>query len=185
MRIKTIAEHEAAGPIKIEYDRLIENFGLVPNVTKVFSIWPDIFELHNDMYEKIMVQKSLLPKPVKQIIAVLVANAVSCDYCRCWHSRFLAHMGVDVKIIDALLGDFRQAPVDEKTLTLLEYVDRTVRDANAVTDNDIAKLREQGFSDEEILEATVIVGYFSFLTCIIEALGVEVEPFQAREAEGS
>jgi len=186
MRIRTVAEHEATGSIKIEYDRLIENFGMVPSMTKVFSIHPNIFELHNDMYRKIMINKTLLPKPVKQIIAVLVADALTCGYCRFWHLRFLAHTGVDQKIIDALkAGDFRRAPVDEKTLALLEYADRVARDTTAVTDNDVEKLRGLGFSDEEILEATVVVGYFSFLAHVVNALGVEVEPSQLPGAGGA
>jgi uncharacterized peroxidase-related enzyme len=185
MRIKTIAEHEADGAVKIEYERLIENFGMVPNVTKVFSIHPEIFQLHNEMYRKIMVEPSHLPKPVKQIIAILVAVSASCDYCRFWHSRFLAHLGVDEELIDLFGRDFRQAAVDEKTMTLLEYADCVARNSTAVTDENVNRLRENGFSDEEILEATTLVGYMSFLTRVVNAMGVEIEPLQNDRAEDS
>lgn len=178
MRIKTIAEHDADGAVKIEYARLIENFGMVPNVTKIFSIHPEIFRLHNEMYREIMVEPSRLPRPIKQIIAVLVAASASCDYCHFWHSRFLTHLGVDEKLIDLLGRDFRRAPVDEKTMALLEYADCVARDATAVTDEKVDRLKEQGFSDEEILETTAVVAYMSFVTRVVNALGVEVESSQ-------
>lgn len=175
MRIKTIAEHEATGSVKIEYDRLIEKFGIVPNMTKAFSILPGIFDLHNDMYRKIMVENSLLPKPIKQILAVMASGAAKCGYCRFWHTRFLMLMGVDEKIIQALGSDFRQAPVDEKTKSLMEFADRVVHDPTGLLDKDLQELRDQGFADEEILEATVVLGYFGFLTRVVDTLGIEIE----------
>jgi len=185
MRIKTVAEYEAVGPVKIEYDRLIENFGMVPNVTKVFSISPEIFQLHNEMYGKLMVEPSQLPKPVKQIIALLVSAVNCCDYCLIWHSRFLMHLNVDDELIDTIRRDFRQAPLDDKTMKLLEYVDCVARDSSAITDERVNALADCGFSDQEILEVTTLVGYMSFLTRIINALGVEIEPSQAGRTEQS
>jgi len=185
MRIKHIAEHEATGSTKIEYERLIETYGMVPNQTKVFSIWPEIFELHNDMYKKIMVNQTLLPKPIKQFIAVLAARADSCRYCTFWHTHFLKVMGIDQRIIDALGDDFRQSPVDDKTMSLMEYCDLVARDAAGSKDEDVQKLRNHGFSDEEILEAAVIVGYFGFMTRVLNALGVEIESTQESQTGGT
>jgi len=182
MRIKHVAEHEATGSIKIEYERLIETFGMVPNQTKIFSIWPEIFELHNDMYQKIMVNQTLLPKPIKQFIAVLAARADSCGYCTFWHTHFLKVMGIDQTIIDTLGDNYRLAPVDDKTMSLLEYSDLVARDAAGSKDDDVQKLRNHGFSDEEILEAAVIVGYFGFMTRVLGALGVEIESTQEAQA---
>jgi len=44
-----------------------------------------------------------------------------------------------------------------------------------VTDADIAGLKEAGWSDREILEATAVVAQFSFINRIADALGVELE----------
>jgi uncharacterized peroxidase-related enzyme len=158
---------------------------MVPNVTKVFSIWPEVFELHNEMYQKIMVNTTLLPKPIKQIMAVVAARAAACRYCQFWHTQFLALMGVDQRIIESLGDDFRQAPVDEKTMSLMEFTDRVARNPASITDEDTVKLRAHGFSDEEILEATVVIGYFGFVTCTVDALGVEIESMQSPDSDDS
>ena len=184
MRIRTIAEHEATGPVKIEYDRLIEKFGMVPNVTKTFSIWPEIFQLHNELYQKIMVEQTRLPKAIKQLIAVLVARAVSCDYLLYWHTRFLTLLGMNEEIINCVRGELHQTPIDDKTMCLLEFVDRMARDSVSLTPAEVDRLREHGFSDEEVLEAAVVVGYFSFLTRIVNALGVEMERSQGPSVVG-
>ena len=147
MRIKSIAEHEAAGPVKMEYNRLLEKFGMVPNVTRAFSIWPEVFELHNELYQRVMVDRTLLPKPIKQLIALRVARAASCTYSSFWQTRFLNLLGVNQEIIDAVSGELREAPVDAKTMSLLEFADHIARNSATVTSTEISHLRSCGFSD--------------------------------------
>ena len=45
------------------------------------------------------------------------------------------------------------------------------RDPSQVTPNDIAKLRSEGLSDRAILDATHVVGFFSYMNRVIQALG--------------
>jgi alkylhydroperoxidase family enzyme len=49
------------------------------------------------------------------------------------------------------------------------------RDATKVTPQNLAALRAEGFSDEDILDAVEIIGFFNYYARMADALGVEPE----------
>ncbi len=73
--------------------------------------------------------------------------------------------------------DYRQADLDDKTRALMDYAALVTRDPHQVTRETIDGLRELGWSDEQVLTATHIVGFFNYYTRLVDALGVEPEDF--------
>jgi uncharacterized peroxidase-related enzyme len=71
------------------------------------------------------------------------------------------------------MKDYRTAPVDPEMKQLLSFAEKVARDPNQITPNDIAKLRSNGFSDRAILDATHVVGFFSYMNRVIQALGAD------------
>ena len=69
------------------------------------------------------------------------------------------------------MKDYRTAPVDPEMKQLLSFAEKVARDPTQVTPNDIAKLRSNGFSDRAVLDATHVVGFFSYMNRVIQALG--------------
>jgi len=72
---------------------------------------------------------------------------------------------------------------DPATKQLLDYAEKVTRYAYRVTDQDIAELRRVGWSDRQILEATVVAAQFNFINRIVDALGAELEPVAAEGRE--
>lgn len=70
---------------------------------------------------------------------------------------------------------YREAKLDPKTLTILEYAERISCDPASITQAEIQRLREQGLSDETILHAAAIASYFNYINRVSDALGVELE----------
>jgi alkylhydroperoxidase family enzyme len=68
--------------------------------------------------------------------------------------------------------------IDIKTKAILRYAEKTTRHAYKVTEADIQTIRDSGYSDEEILEATFVIAGFNFLDRIADALGAPVENLQ-------
>jgi uncharacterized peroxidase-related enzyme len=71
------------------------------------------------------------------------------------------------------MKDYRTAPVDPEMKQLLSFAEKVARDPSQVTPTDIAKLRSNGFSDQAILDATHVVGFFSYMNRVIQALGAD------------
>jgi uncharacterized peroxidase-related enzyme len=76
-------------------------------------------------------------------------------------------------LADALMKDYRTAPVDPEMKQLLSFAEKVARDPGQVTPDEIAKLRLQGFSDRAILDATHVVGFFSYMNRVVQALGAD------------
>ena len=175
-RIQVIEESKAEGGLKVGYDSMREQLGFVPNVMKLFSLWPEVFELDLRQFETVMLTKTELPNPIKEMIALVVSETNSCHYCVGHHTNFLQQYGIPEEVIRQVGADFRQSTLDEKTLRLLEYARKVTQHAYKVTPEDIASLRQLGWADRQILEATVVVGRFNAINRIVDALGVELEP---------
>ena len=79
--------------------------------------------------------------------------------------------------MDQVKKDYRQANLDAKTRALLDFAVRVTRDAHDVNQQTVDSLRSHGWTDEEILTAVHIIGYFNYYTRMADALGVEPEDF--------
>ncbi len=58
---------------------------------------------------------------------------------------------------------------------MLEYAAKLAREPWAMSQDDVARLRDAAFSDPAILEINLAAAYMSFVNRVAEGLGVEVE----------
>lgn len=59
---------------------------------------------------------------------------------------------------------------------MLDYVEKLTLRPWAVLQEDVDGLREQGFSDRDILDIAQVTAYFAFVNRLAQGLGVELEP---------
>ena len=81
----------------------------------------------------------------------------------------------DSRLAEALMEDYRSAPVQPEMKQLLAFVEKVARDATSVRPEDIERLRAAGFSDRAILDATHVTGFFSYMNRVVQALGVDTK----------
>jgi len=171
-----VEDQAAQGIVKEAYEQLKSQLGLVPNLFKALSTWPEFLEANLKLLGAVMLADTKLPRSTKEMIATLVSGLNQSQYCVYHHSNFMKQYGVSESAAQQITGDYRKARLDEKTLKLLEYAEKVSRSAYKITDRDFETLRTLGWSDQEILEATAVVAQFNFLNRIADALGVELEP---------
>lgn len=85
-------------------------------------------------------------------------------------------MGVSERVISALKSDYRQAEVPEQTRALLAYAVKLTVSPAAITKGDVELLLACGYSDEQIVSAVMVTGYFNFINRVADGLGVDLEP---------
>ena len=74
------------------------------------------------------------------------------------------------------LSEGKDSPgISNADRAMLSYARNLTIDASSVDQNDVAQLRELGFSDHAILEINLAAAYMNFVNRIAEGLGVELE----------
>ena len=91
------------------------------------------------------------------------------------HGEFLRRAtGGNADFVVQLATDWRQADVDERDYTMLEYAEKMTFAADTIEEADIEKLRSVGFSDEHILAIAVLAAYRNFIDRIADGLGCQL-----------
>jgi uncharacterized peroxidase-related enzyme len=78
-------------------------------------------------------------------------------------------------MIDRFASDWRTAGLDAATAALLEYADNLTRTPDLCGDQDIKALRNSGWDDRGVHDATQVCAYFNYINRIAGGLGVEPE----------
>jgi len=81
------------------------------------------------------------------------------------------------ELADQMKHDYREASLDTRTRTLLDFAVQVSRDVHSVTRQTIDSLRALGWSDAQIHDAVQVVAVFNYYTRLADALGVEPEDF--------
>lgn len=101
-----------------------------------------------------------------------------CDYCTVSHAEFLRTANPEASSneqLRALATDYRQANLAPADEAMLEYAEKITFSPSDITEADILKLREHGFTDQEILEIATIASYRNYISRVADALGVRSE----------
>ena len=78
--IKTIEPDDAAGELKIEYDKAIKRAGKVFNILKVQSLNPESLRASMQLYLATMHGRSGLSRAEREMLATVVSWANQCFY---------------------------------------------------------------------------------------------------------
>ena len=79
--------------------------------------------------------------------------------------------------VHSLATDWTRAGLEEPERALCAYADKLTARPADVGDDDIVHLREHGFDDDAINDATQIIGYFNYVNRVADGLGIEQEDF--------
>ena len=70
----------------------------------------------------------------------------------------------------------------EAEYAMLEYVEKLTLTPTSMTEADIQKLRDVGWSDRDILDIVHVCAYFNFRVRVVDGLGLELGNWQIQRA---
>jgi len=79
------------------------------------------------------------------------------------------------RLLAALKSDYTTADVSRADIAMLDYAMKLTRTPAEINEDDIRKLRADGFDDRAIHDICAITAYFAFVNRIADGLGVELE----------
>jgi uncharacterized peroxidase-related enzyme len=171
--IKEIEVDEAEGELADLYTELIKARGKVSNILKVHSLNPGALQNHLDLYMTLMFGKSGLTRCEREAVAVVVSASNDCEYCVNHHVESLRHFVDEEDTLNLLATADGLETLEPRLSNIVRYAEKLTTAPGAMTESDLGELRAEGLSDEDILDLTLIVGYFNFVNRIAVGLGVD------------
>ena len=147
-----------------------------PHLGHVFARFPKGVLTLCKLHDEILRGESELSIGERELIAAVTSATNACNFCYDAHRRAAAVFDVDVDLVDALVTDFDNAPVDPKLRPMLAYAIKLTRAPAQVTEADSAAVLGAGWSEEALMDAIWVIGIFNLMNRMVEGSGVVRQP---------
>lgn len=173
--IETILPSDAEGELNEIYTSLEKSRGKVADVHMIQSLNPESIVNHMDLYMTVMFGKSPLSRSSREMMAVIVSKSNDCPYCIIHHAEALQHYWKDKAKLDKFVETGNHNDLTKEERALCEYAQSLTLNPGKMTEANVQNLKNCGYSDRAILDATLVISYFNFVNRIVLSLGVDIE----------
>ncbi|MDA8110076.1 MAG: peroxidase-related enzyme [Betaproteobacteria bacterium] len=138
-----------------------EKSGFVPNVFLALAHRPDEFRAFFAYHDALMEKESGLSKAEREMIVVATSGANNCQYCVVAHGAILRIRARNPLLADQVAVNYRKADITPRERAMLDFAMKVALEAQAVGEQDFARLREYGFSEEDAWDIGAIAAFFA------------------------
>jgi uncharacterized peroxidase-related enzyme len=156
------AEADVPDDIREIYESNRQKIGFVPNVFRAYAKRPEHFRAFMTYHDVLMKGPSNLTRAEREAIVVAVSSENRCQYCMTAHGAALRILGKDPILAEQIANNWQTADLTARLRAMLAFASYVNEPGFAATDEDIAEMREQGFSDNDIWDIAAIAAFFGF-----------------------
>ncbi len=135
---------------------------MLANWALASEIRPDL-ELARQALSARLFYSGQIPPALKQMIAMALSKQNNCDYCSILHTKVLEKIGIPEDVIENSVSQVDMLQIPPTYRSILKFTLKASKAPLDITDDDFEVLREQGLTDEEILEITMVVAYLDLV----------------------
>ena len=169
-RINPINPTEATGKAKDLLNAVQAKIGMTPNLMKTLANAPAALEAYLNFSGALA--GGVLNAKFREQLALAVAQANSCEYCLSAHATIGKMAGLTQEEIDRS----REAhAVDAKRDAGLQFAQKLVVQRGLASDNDLAAVRQAGYSEADITEIVAHVALNIFTNYFNHVAQTEVD----------
>ena len=168
--IRTVHPADATGELREMYERQEDHWGYVPNYAKAFSHRPESLARWGRLLAE-------LRRPTDdrrfELVTFVAAHALRNSSCTLAHGKELAKfIGEDAVVAIAYGREAEVLPAVD--VLIVEFARQIAKDATGVTTGLVDTLKNQhNLTDAEVFDIAAIAAGRSFLTKLLDGLGVE------------
>lgn len=152
---------ELPDDIRARIDEVQEKAGFVPNVFLTLAHRPDEFRAFFAYHDALMLKESGLSKAEREMIVVATSGANDCLYCIVAHGAILRIYAKNPLVADQVAVNYRKADITLRQRAMLGFAMKVATDSATIVDDDFSRLREHGFTDEDIWDIGAIAAFFA------------------------
>ena len=147
--------------------------GFVPNVFITLAHRPDefraFFAYHDALMEK---EGGGLSKADREMIVVATSSANDCLYCIVAHGALLRIYGKHPLVADQVAANYRKADISARQKAMLDFALKVALRSIELVDADYERLRDHGFTDEDIWDIGAIAAFFALSNRMANLIGM-------------
>ena len=153
---------------------ILEKTGKLGEIFKLLAIDEKVYFATDVMIQKYLLDETTLSYDIKESIALLISVENGCKMCVDVHKGIAKMLGLSDERIEEVLQGVDAIHTSDGEKALLNFCIRASKKDNyKVLKEEIDKLKDMGYSDEQIIEAVAITGYFNYINTLsnVFALG--------------
>ena len=135
--------------------------GFVPNVFLTLAHRPEELRAFMAYHDTLMDGDSGLSKAEREMIVVATSALNDCQYCVIAHGAILRIRARSPLISDQVAINYQKADLTMREDAMIEFALKVASSSGALSDEDIAKVRAQGFSMEDVWDIGAITAFFA------------------------
>jgi uncharacterized peroxidase-related enzyme len=149
-----------------------EKSGFVPNVFLALARRPDEFRAFFAYHDALMDKPGGLTKAEREMIVVATSGANRCLYCVVAHGAILRVRAKNPLLAEQVAINHRKADITPRQRAMLDFAMKVALESHAVGEADIAALKEQGFSEEDVWDIAAIAAFFAMSNRLANLMGL-------------
>ena len=173
MIIDTPDPQTAHGYTADVFQRDLDDDGFVFSHTRAMAVNPEALAAFEGLVHTIVPSIGVR---LYELVTLAAAAALKSPHCLLAHGRkTLRAEALDEDALVLVLHDFENAGLSDADVAAMRYAQRLSTDAESMTDDDTAALRDAGFTDRQIVDITLAAAARNYFSRSLEALAVPVE----------
>ncbi len=166
------APDELPEEVAAEISPISDRVGFVPNVARLLAITPSHFVGWWRYFDDLMRGPSGLTKTQREMIAVVISAESGCPYCQIAHAAGLRLRTKDAALVDRLAVNYRHVDLTPRDRAMLDFAVKLTRTPDECGESDLGRLRDVGYSDEDILHIIEVTAIFTYNVRLATATGL-------------
>src|SRR6266436_6618076 len=148
-----------------------EQFGFLPNFFPAQTLRADFVVAEINLMAAILLKEGALERRQKEYIFLVCSAANLSTYCVTAHCEIVRMMKLEGPEPEQIAIDHVHAKIPIADKALLNFCAKFNKQPSKIASNDIETLRTYGFTEQQIMEAIVIVGFSQFANTVAFGLG--------------
>ncbi|HET6373633.1 MAG TPA: peroxidase-related enzyme [Candidatus Polarisedimenticolia bacterium] len=159
-------------------------YGFIPNFYRSQTMRKDIVEAEIGMTGAILVADGALTRQQKEYLFLVCSAANLSTYCVTAHCEIVRMLGLKGPEPEKIAIDHNSTDLSIADKALLNFALKLNGQPAKTTRRDIEGLRVYGFTDQQILEAVIVVSFAKFANVLSFGLGTvpDFEPIKLPQA---
>jgi uncharacterized peroxidase-related enzyme len=146
--------------------------GFIPNVFLAWARRPDEFRAFFAYHDALMEKTGGLTKAEREMIVVVTSSLNHCHYCVIAHGAILRIRAKHPLLADQVATNYRKADISARQKAMLDFALKVALRSAELVDADYERLRDHGFTDEDIWDIGAIAAFFALSNRMANLIGM-------------